>query len=224
MTPIPDPIQDAENILRQESERLGAQQSEEHQRTQPFLHTEARRLVTIGNRNHLYCHLFIITEQELPEGERAANPLNIPTSEAVTAGFQLTHSFQTHESALKAMRDPRTQIVINELRKNNECALYLYTQDGLAIMVAGTKLTVTQRDKNRQFVINHTALDAEKPQDFLDRCGTNDDENELITALVGLLHAGGIMEDKSPNQYHLVLKRLHDQNELDDFFGEQDDQ
>lgn len=222
MTPVPDPIHEAENILRQEAERLGAQQSEEHKRTQPFLHAEARRLININNRNHLYCHLFIISEAELPDGEQATNPLNIPDDEAVTAGFKLTHSFQTKESALKAMSDPKAQIVINELRKSRECALYLYTQNGLAIMVAGTKLTVTQRDKNREFVINHTALDIEKPQDFLSRCGTNEDENQLISALVGLLHAGGIMETEQPNQYRLVLQRLEDG--FDEFLGKQDDQ
>jgi len=217
-----DPLQEAENILRQEAERLSQAQSQEHQRTQPFLYTEARRMIAAGNRNHLYCHLFVITEEQAPEGQTAANPLNIAESEAMTAAIRLTHSFQTKESAVKALSDTKAQIVINELRKVKECALYLFTQDGLAVMIAGDKLTVTKRNKDRQYDIQHTSLTTEAPQTFFGRCGTSDDENQLISTLVALLHAGRVMEQEAPNQYRLVFQRLGDA--FDDFLGKQDDE
>lgn len=218
----PDPINQAEEILRQEAAKVSEEQSTAHKETQPFLHAEARRLVTLNNRNHFFCHLFIIKEADQDEQvDSTLNPFSIPDDQAITAGFHLTHSFQTRESALKAFFDPRAMIVINEMKKAKECAVYLYTQSELAIMLAGHKVTVTQRNPDRQYTINHATMTDDHPETFFANF-PNDEEKQLIMAVMALFHGGAQLEHDKPNQYNLVLERMG--NAFKDFLGNPDDQ
>ena len=217
-------IKAAEETLQEAIEQSRKNQIKEHQQMMPYMVQYASELVAQSDDDPNDIHLFVITQTEDGDYDKAHNPLSMPSdpNESMVGDFTKWYSFGDLQEAIDSMGTPTSAILFNELRKQNTkpgtgMAVYAKVSDKFQMLYISGLLTVTRIQPNGDPMTKTARVDDDDPHNFFESLtGVTKDEKMLCGAVMAMCEMGGIMERQQPETYSLMLRRVRQELEGED--------